>query len=85
MADCGGCAGLGAHRRWCPWVVGRNASHMGKLAGQADALADAVGANEAGAANHLYQAAELLRLRAVELASEYRRFHPDAPPRDGSP
>jgi hypothetical protein len=65
-------------------VVGRNAAHMGKLAAAADNLADSVGANEPGAANHLYQAAALLRDQALQLASDYREAHPDAPVRDGS-
>lgn len=73
MNDCGGCAGLGAHKRWCPWVVGRHASIMGRWSEAADSLADSVGSNHTGAANHLYAAAALLREGALERADEYAR------------
>jgi hypothetical protein len=62
--DCGGCAGLGSHRRWCIAVVGMFAAWFGAMAEQAEHMADQVGANEPGAANHLYIAAGLIRKRA---------------------
>lgn len=80
--NCGGCEGKGAHRRWCPEVVGRSASLMGRYAQQANNLGDSVGPNEMGAANLLWQASELLRRHALELAAEWRG-HNDAPRRDG--
>lgn len=70
--DCGGCAGLGSHRRWCPVVVGRNASYIGRLAEQAGALGDSIGPNECGAANHAWAASALLRAKAQELAAEFQ-------------
>lgn len=65
-AQCGGCQGIGAHRRWCRAVVGPAAALLGPLAEQAEALGDRVGPNDMGAANHLYAASALLRARAVE-------------------
>jgi hypothetical protein len=76
--QCGGCEGQGAHWRWCPWVVGANASIMGQQADRAESLGDSVGANEPGAANHLYAAAALLREGARRRAEEYAGL-----PRDG--
>jgi hypothetical protein len=76
MNDCGGCVGLGAHKRWCPAVVGRHASIMGRWSEQADQLADSVGANCADAANHLYAAAALLRKAARERATGTARNRP---------
>jgi hypothetical protein len=73
--DCGGCAGKGAHRRYCPWVVGANASIMGRYAERAASLGDSVGPNEMGAANHLWAAAALLRKAAAERALEYQEQH----------
>lgn len=63
---CGGCAGLGSHRRWCEAAVGRAASILGRQAEQAEALGDQVGPNEMAAANHLWAAASLLRKAAAE-------------------
>jgi hypothetical protein len=51
---------------------------MGQYADRADSLADTVGANEPGAANHLYQAAAILREGARRRAEEYAGL-----PRDG--
>ena len=62
--DCGGCQGLGSHRRWCPAVVGYRAHRLGKQSEQAENLADSVGANHPGAANALYHAAGLLAAAA---------------------
>ena len=69
---CGGCLGLGAHRRWCIAVVGRMASYLGGLGKEADGLADMVGSNDPAAANHLYAAAELLGKTATEHAERFR-------------
>ena len=70
--ECGGCEGKGAHWRWCPVVVGRNASITGQQSARANNLADEVGANEPGAANHLYAAAALVRRKANEQAEAFR-------------
>jgi len=64
MRDCGGCEGLGSHRRWCPEVVGEAASYLGLKSEEAEHLGDLVGANCAGAANALYRAAGLLLVEA---------------------
>lgn len=64
--DCGGCQGHGAHKRWCPAVVGPTAAMLGRYAEQAESLGDRVGPNEMGASNHLWQAASLLRKAATE-------------------
>ena len=65
--SCGGCAGRGSHRRWCPAVVGASAARWGEMSEQVESLADRVGGNEPAAANALYHAAKLLRQKAVEL------------------
>ena len=62
--DCGGCEGAGAHRRWCPERVGRQASQLGLLSERAEDLADMVGSNLPEASNALYRAAGLLREKA---------------------
>ena len=72
MSDCGGCQGIGAHRRWCEAAVGRAASIMGRQAQQAESLGDSVGPNEMGAANHLWAAASLLREGARARAAEWQ-------------
>lgn len=77
MNDCGGCQGLGSHRRWCPWSVGASASFFGRLSEQAESLGDTVGANETGAANHLYAAAALLKAKAERLRDEYQSTKQD--------
>lgn len=63
---------MGAHWRWCPEVVGFSASQFGQLSEAAESLGDRVGANEPGAANHLYRAAGMLRERADVRAREHR-------------
>ena len=73
--DCGGCAGKGAHKRYCPEVVGPAASIIGRWAERAGSLGDHVGPNEMGAANHLWAAAGLLRKAAAERALEYQERH----------
>lgn len=69
---CGGCEGEGAHWRWCPAVVGRHANVLGVLSDEAEALGDRVGANQTGAANHLWVAAGLLREAAEERRDEFQ-------------
>jgi hypothetical protein len=72
MTLCGGCAGLGAHRRWCPVHVGKEASRRGKWSEAIEALGDAVGSNNPAAANHLYAAAGLLLNDAKRLRAEFQ-------------
>lgn len=69
---CGGCEGKGAHRRWCAASVGHSASVFGGYAEAAENLADSVGSNEMGAANHLYAASALLRSLAEARRDEWR-------------
>lgn len=71
MRECGGCQGLGSHWRWCPEAVGHSASMYGQLSQAAEDLGDRVGANNPGAANHLYAAAGLLRQDALEAKERY--------------
>ena len=66
IKDCGGCAGLGSHRRWCPYAVGETAAYFGQLSERADSIADAIGPNDMGAANMAWQVAAILRKRAEE-------------------
>lgn len=72
MRECGGCQGQGAHWRWCPEEVGLAASRYGIMSQQAENLGDQVGANETGAANHLYRAAGLLRKKAEQAKYEWK-------------
>lgn len=69
---CGGCAGMGAHKRWCPVVVGAEASRRGKWSEQIESLGDTVGSNNPIAANHLYRAAGLLLEDAKRLRDEHQ-------------
>lgn len=71
---CGGCTYEGAHRRWCPAVVGVVAARRARMAGQVDALADSCGVPEA--ASHLWAAASVLRAEANRLARAYARTTP---------
>jgi hypothetical protein len=66
IKDCGGCAGLGAHRRWCPYAVGETAAYFGQLSEKAESLGDAIGPNDMGAANMAWQVAAILRQRAED-------------------
>lgn len=63
--DCGGCLDLGAHRRWCPEVVGEKAARLGRFAEEAESLGDRIGANDPSAANDCYRAAARLRGQAM--------------------
>lgn len=70
--DCGGCNSQGAHRRWCRVSVGLLASARGKQAEAAENLADSVGSNNPGAANHLYAASALLRAQAMAHRADFQ-------------
>jgi hypothetical protein len=69
--SCGGCAGLGAHKRWCPAAVGHIAAHYGFLAEQAEDLADRA-TTSADFANSMYAAASKLYALAVEEAERWQ-------------
>jgi len=64
LKDCGGCAGQGAHRRWCPYAVGEQAAYWGQMSVTAEALGDRIGPNDTGAANMAWQLAAILRANA---------------------
>jgi hypothetical protein len=70
---CGGCAGLGAHRRWCEAVVGRAASRFGPMSERVESMGDEIGGNNPGMANRCYELAARLRAWADELAELARR------------
>lgn len=72
---CGGCRGMGAHRRWCVRVVGLSASIRGRQAEMAENLADSVGSNNPAASNHLYAASGLLRAQAEQAKRVFQRQH----------
>lgn len=69
---CGGCAGLGAHWRWCPVAVGKSASYWGQLSVAIDVLADTVGSNDPESANYLYAASGRLRTKADRRAAAHK-------------
>lgn len=66
-SECGGCQGIGRHRRWCPAVVGESASEVGTLAELAESLGDRIGSNDPGAANMAYRLSGRLRRQAEKL------------------
>ena len=70
--ECGGCEGLGAHRRWCPVDVGERAAYFGQLSEQAEALGDRIGPNDMGAANTAWQLASHLRTVAEAEKAAHR-------------
>jgi len=69
--DCGGCEGVGRHRRWCAEVVGYGASLLGRFSQQAETLGDQIGSNNTRAANMAYSLASELRQDANARAAEY--------------
>lgn len=64
VRGCGGCEGIGSHRRHCP----RNPNYDRRLewADAAEQLGDRIGPNNYAAANYCYAAAGLLREEARE-------------------
>jgi hypothetical protein len=62
--DCGGCSGIGSHRRHC--INNPNYSREAELADAAENLGDNIGANNPAAANACYRAAALLRANAAD-------------------
>jgi uncharacterized coiled-coil protein SlyX len=63
-AACGGCARQGAHKRWCPEVVGEKAARLGRLAEEAESLGDRIGAYDPESANDCYRAEARLAVAA---------------------
>lgn len=70
---CGGCQGLGRHKRWCHAVVGRAASVYGPMSERVEAMGDTVGSNNPGLANRYYDLAARTRAWATELAEKSER------------
>lgn len=71
-SDCGGCEGIGAHKRWCEAEHGWAAHRLGRQAAKAEALADEVGSNHYDAANALYRAAGLLTEKAKAKSAAHK-------------
>lgn len=72
MTECGGCQGLGSHKRWCKESVGLAASLYGSWSEQIESIADSVGSNNIAVSNHLYIAASMLREQAMQRRDEFR-------------
>lgn len=84
QAMCGGCQGLGSHRRHCP----RNPNYDIRLmwADRAEDIGDSIGPNNMGAANHCYTAAGLLRQQVKQQREEQHVRQEEARARgEGSP
>ena len=69
--NCGGCLGLGAHRRWCPAEVGWQASNYGRWSEICENIADSVGANDVKISNTLYNVSLMLREHALSYKSSF--------------
>jgi len=69
---CGGCSGLGSHRKHCQ--KNPNYDYKLMLADRAESVADSIGANNTGASNHCYAAAGLLRqqVREQRIATNFK-------------
>lgn len=67
--SCGGCAGLGAHTRWCPAVVGARAHRLGTTAALLEDCGDIV--SDAALANRCWDLAALLHLAADDAAETH--------------
>lgn len=75
--DCGGCQGLGSHKRWCRQVVGLGASVYGPMAAQLNTMGDRVGPNNMGLSNRLWALSADVESWAKSLAEEFdSRPHP---------
>lgn len=70
MPDCGGCQGLGSHKRWCPQRVGHDASILGPASEVLEEMGDRVGASDPGRANMLYRQAAVLYGLAEQAATK---------------
>lgn len=74
---CGGCEGLGAHRRWCPVAVGQRAAYFGQLSEEAESLGDRIGPNDMEAANAAWYLAARLRKQAADARDLHQRTRVD--------
>lgn len=63
VIDCGGCEGLGSHRRTCPTQPGWNWARLYMIA---DDLGDSIGSNDHEAANMAYAIAGRMKKRWME-------------------
>lgn len=72
MRDCGGCLGIGAHKKFCPAVHGTHASVRYRWSQRAENLADEIGSNDVEAANTLYVLAGTFHTEAVQYSEAYR-------------
>ena len=70
---CGGCLGLGSHKRWCHQTVGSEAAKLGEAAERAEGMGDAIGIPEA--ANVLWGASARLRAMAERSRDEWRELN----------
>lgn len=62
VTDCGGCRGLGSHRRWCPALVGKFDAVYGPISEQLNGIGDTIGSNNPGLANKAYAlSADIIR------------------------
>lgn len=69
MTSCGGCEGLGAHRRTCPTQPGWNWARLYMIA---DELGDSIGSNDIEAANMAYAIAGRMKKRWLDAARTAR-------------
>jgi len=78
--DCGGCQGLGAHKRWCVTVVGKAASMLGPWGDQMEEWGDRIGGipHSQDTANMLYWFATVMEVRA----NKARQMHQEDTPMD---
>lgn len=72
---CGGCAGMGSHRKHCP--RNPNYTYLGYLADLAEDMGDRIGGTDPGAANHCYAASGILRTRHERVLDEKRNARED--------
>ena len=78
--NCGGCMGLGSHKRWCVTVVGKAASLLGPWSEQVEMWGDRIGGvpHSQDSANMLYSFASVIESRAHKA----RQMHQEGKPMD---
>lgn len=72
---CGGCKGIGRHRRWCRFVVGSKARLLGRASAELEGLGDRIGSNDPGLSNQLYRLSAEAREKADAAAEEWRELN----------
>lgn len=70
---CGGCNGLGAHKRWCITTVGPVASKLGPCSESMEEWGDRVGGVDGDTANMLYSIANVLEGRAAAARQKFQQ------------